>query len=122
MNWLSPRLTGNPSGVKEMIIRDRGRSLNNPWFVVRDNESCWLVFSRFVWRTYLYRQILFGWSREWQYQVGTARDGAGRLVEHGGRNAAASSWPAVAGPNVPLVSRGFKINEPRPFETTSLDT
>ena len=42
----------------------------------------------------------FGWSREWQYHMDTARDNAGRLVEHA-NNAAASSWPAVAGPDIP---------------------
>ena len=32
----------------------------------------------------------------------TAQDGAGRLVEHA-NNVAASSWPAVAGPDISLL-------------------
>ena len=41
---------------------------------------------------------------EWQYHVDIhkARNRAGGLVEHANRhNAAASSWPTVAGPDIP---------------------
>ena len=42
-----------------------------------------------------YRRPRFGWPREWQYLVDTARDGAGRQVEQA--NASRLSFPPLAG-------------------------
>ena len=53
-----------------------------------------MVHSFFWWSTYVasfdsaltaQQLALFGWSRLWRYQVNTARDGAGRLVDHANR-------------------------------------
>ena len=44
---------------------------------------------------------VFDWSRQWQYQVDTARDGAGRLIEHANKICdVAGSCPAAAGPGI----------------------
>ena len=34
--------------IIERIIRDRESYENNPLFVVRENEVCWFIYSRFV--------------------------------------------------------------------------
>ena len=44
---------------------------------------------------------LFGSSREWEYQVDTARNGAGRLVDHENRQGcclsqASGAWPGIS--------------------------
>lgn len=48
---------------------------------------------------------VFRWSREWEYEVGLARDGAGRLVENGNRQCAVAT---VAGQQ--LLGQAFVIN------------
>ena len=79
--------------IKENIIRERAPLENIMMFVV---ERIWRSFVFCGWRVHFEGSIvaLFGRSREGGYQVDTARNGAGRLVDHANRQGCCSySWP-----------------------------
>ena len=81
-----------------MCIRDRDYLVNIRNLTIMRRVGSYIIslFKEWI----IIGRPWFGWSREWQYHMDTARDNAGRLVEHA-NNAAASSWPAVAGPDIP---------------------
>ena len=86
------------------IIRHKGHSGNNSLFVVRENEACWFAYSRLC----LQRVALSA-----DLGLVDRVRGSAKWIQHGtvladwwntrADNAAAGSWPAVAGPNIPRI-------------------